>query len=349
MFGDQQNNDKEQVSANKELDDIQLYELYIMGIRHDLLGQITNIAPAISNLSEFYRVKLKLTSDNTSYKAIRKLTQLDLHVHLVDVIEKSRTHFQSTSDAASFAHSLLSAFEQYKSSVTTCLTTIGVHFIKTNHEELIKIHNDKMQRTLQLLQLTELYVHMIVGASPELPIDSEHALVLSNNWGNLKDQLTFTANLALSNTRQRISKSFCILDLNVTFSPGDTSDLTNFQVDTLKLLIIVHNMCSNLRHALSSDVPKIQPKLHLELNKLTSTIALTISDNGKGIDSIDSIAEYGYTTDKNEGTGLGIYLIDTLVSNMGGTYTVTSTLYDGVNPDHGSTFQFHIPIVFREN
>ena len=66
---------------------------------------------------------------------------------------------------------------------------------------------------------------------------------------------------------------------------------------------------------------------------------LKISDNGSGIDKgkIDSIFDPFYTTKEN-GTGLGLYIVSTEIANNNGTISVESEI------DKGTAFEIVLPI-----
>jgi len=71
-------------------------------------------------------------------------------------------------------------------------------------------------------------------------------------------------------------------------------------------------------------------------------LALRVTDNGPGIppDTLARVFEPFFTTKQGTGTGLGLWVSDTIVSKHGGTIEVF-TRTEG--PDHGTTFEIILP------
>jgi len=70
------------------------------------------------------------------------------------------------------------------------------------------------------------------------------------------------------------------------------------------------------------------------------SLCVGIADNGCGIEKteLDNIFDPFYSTKEN-GTGLGLYIISTEISNNGGKITVES------NPGEGTAFEIILPIM----
>lgn len=96
---------------------------------------------------------------------------------------------------------------------------------------------------------------------------------------------------------------------------------------------IVQNLVINAVQACNWGLGKVTVRLtqvsHSEhLNR--PAVRLTVIDNGVGMDSntIERVREYGYTTKEN-GSGLGLYTVDLLVSRRRGRVVVDSQLGKG--------------------
>jgi signal transduction histidine kinase len=110
----------------------------------------------------------------------------------------------------------------------------------------------------------------------------------------------------------------------------------------LYLESILKNLVSNaLKYRASERAPTIQVHSHRQ----GQTVVLTVADNGRGIDlSRDRerlFQPFTRLTTEGEGVGLGLYMIQALVQQRGGSLDVSSTL--GV----GTTFAVSLPDVMQ--
>ncbi|MFA5635257.1 MAG: transporter substrate-binding domain-containing protein [Anaerovoracaceae bacterium] len=122
------------------------------------------------------------------------------------------------------------------------------------------------------------------------------------------------------------------------------SSFTNIPDDDIPingevLRMVVQNLIRNGLDSfqrLSKDNKKISVDVKVRNNKLN----LRISDNGAGIDKeiIDNIFDPFYSTKEN-GTGLGLYIVNTEVENNNGTITVSSV------KEKGTLFDVTLPIL----
>lgn len=123
--------------------------------------------------------------------------------------------------------------------------------------------------------------------------------------------------------------------------------------DPTQIHQILMNLCTNAHHAME-DTGGI---LEVELKKVFigkdsqldieagEYVELVVSDTGSGIgpDVIDKIFDPYFTTKAiGKGTGMGLAVIQGIVSGYGGTITVEST------PGTGSRFHVYLPVIVQE-
>ncbi len=88
---------------------------------------------------------------------------------------------------------------------------------------------------------------------------------------------------------------------------------------------VIYNILENAAHHSDAD------KVSITLKKSDQEIICTIEDDGKGIpdDEKEKIFDKGFTTDKNRGTGLGMFLAKTLLEIYGATIEVKNSELGG--------------------
>ncbi len=118
----------------------------------------------------------------------------------------------------------------------------------------------------------------------------------------------------------------------------DTPDLFIVNTDTRRLKVILNNLLSNaLRYF---DVEKEQSYLKIKGNYKQGNICLTFEDNGIGIqkEHLDKVFNMFYrATNKNTGSGLGLYIVKDAIDKLDGTIKIDSIFGEG------TTIQVLIP------
>jgi len=118
-----------------------------------------------------------------------------------------------------------------------------------------------------------------------------------------------------------------------------TADFEQVQtIRTVKpyLESILYNLISN---AIKYRVPDRTPVIHIKTEKLENEICLTVSDNGLGID-MNAFRDKLFTLYSRfhihlEGKGLGLYLVKTQITALGGRIEIESEV------NIGSTFRVY--------
>lgn len=111
-----------------------------------------------------------------------------------------------------------------------------------------------------------------------------------------------------------------------------------FYSDDAKIRVILNNLFSNSVQFQKGDQADNQISLFIEVDESSATITLT--DNGIGIEEKhhpDIFNLFTRATQKNVGTGLGLYMVKEAVEQMGGKVNLTSVFGEG------ATFEVLLP------
>jgi signal transduction histidine kinase len=114
----------------------------------------------------------------------------------------------------------------------------------------------------------------------------------------------------------------------------------------LKLLVDPEEMGMVLRNLFENAVlySPGSPEISVRLNRAGSSVRLTIQDKGRGLDKseLKNVFEMFYrvhpTGENVRGTGLGLYIVDTIISSYGGKVSVES-----IGLGQGCTFIITLP------
>ncbi|MFN3997635.1 ATP-binding protein [Algoriphagus sp.] len=96
-----------------------------------------------------------------------------------------------------------------------------------------------------------------------------------------------------------------------------------------ELRTIIYNLVVN---AIKFKSPDRSPEISIKITKKGALMIISVKDNGIGIDPSklkDIFSKYYRIEDTLEGSGIGLYLVKTLVSNAGGKVEVESKLGKG--------------------
>jgi signal transduction histidine kinase len=121
--------------------------------------------------------------------------------------------------------------------------------------------------------------------------------------------------------------------LTVDFAAAPTARFPRLYLES-----ILKNLVSN---ALKYRAPERAPAIQVRSHRQGPAVVLTVSDNGRGIDlSRDRgrlFQPFTRLTAEGEGVGLGLYMIQALLQQRGGSLDVSST------PGVGTTFAVVLP------
>ena len=109
--------------------------------------------------------------------------------------------------------------------------------------------------------------------------------------------------------------------------------------DRLRLEQVIINL---LRNALDAIKDTKDPRIDIGLS-VDHSVHLTVSDNGLGLDNLESLFEPFYTTKKpGEGVGLGLAISSGIVTDLGGRLIASN------GDEGGAVFEVQLPILGAE-
>jgi len=112
------------------------------------------------------------------------------------------------------------------------------------------------------------------------------------------------------------------------------------KTDRMRLSVILNNLINNAIKY--HDKSKDQAKVFLDVKKINGTMEISVKDNGVGIKQEDQkkIFEMFYRgSSRSNGSGLGLYIAQEMVSKLNGTIEVTSEF------GKGTEFSISIPVM----
>jgi signal transduction histidine kinase len=115
------------------------------------------------------------------------------------------------------------------------------------------------------------------------------------------------------------------IDSNVLFKEKFDPDHQIFSSDRKRLLVILNNLLSNAYKFRNERKPKCY--INVDCHRDQKHLVLRVTDNGIGIESkhLPNVFEIFYrATDRNPGSGLGLYIAKETVSKLGGTIHIES-------------------------
>ena len=119
---------------------------------------------------------------------------------------------------------------------------------------------------------------------------------------------------------------------------------SHFYSDHFRLSLILNNLISNAIKY--SDPAKEVSIIHITITQEPEKVSLTFKDNGIGIDSdyIQKVFNMFFrATSKNEGAGLGLYIVKEAVEKLMGTISLESQL------GKGTIFKIELPNLIHEH
>ena len=117
------------------------------------------------------------------------------------------------------------------------------------------------------------------------------------------------------------------------------SKLKVFQIkySRRKLRSIVYNLVNN---GIKFQIPDVVPEILITTKKEGKFVVIAVKDNGIGIDEVkqkEVFSKYSRVENAVEGSGIGLYLVNEIVTNSGGKILLKSQL------GKGSEFKVYLP------
>jgi signal transduction histidine kinase len=162
----------------------------------------------------------------------------------------------------------------------------------------------------------------------------------------IKDIIELTKNARVKPKRQKIDfrklvdETFEYLQYSTNAEPPkaklNLSQKKDFYSDNNRMKVIFNNIISNSLKYSNSDKAKIDINIEVE----NGHAKIDISDNGTGIEKQyqnDVFKMFFRATDKNAGSGLGLYIVKETVTKLKGNIVLKS------DPSIGTTLKMKLP------
>ncbi len=159
-----------------------------------------------------------------------------------------------------------------------------------------------------------------------------------------KQKKIFSLKYSIKQTSKLLSSLFKNSGIEVIKNIEDVT-IKNYERDLMQVLL---NLLNNAKDALM-DCENYKRYIFIDIYKKDNNVIIEIKDNANGIDDqvIKRVFEPYYTTkDKNQGTGIGLYMSQEIISrHMKGTLTVENTTYDYNGMSYtGAFFSITLPL-----
>lgn len=170
---------------------------------------------------------------------------------------------------------------------------------------------------------------------------------LMHKYNAIKNRKNISTNLNPSSISSVINavyeqKKYILKDSQIKLikyiEPETEKFLSLFNPDTLER--ILSNIINNAKNAI--DVTnRTDGSIYLALEKQGKNMAITISDNGSGMpeEVLAKIGKEEFSTDKENGHGIGLYSAIKTIASWNGTYSIDT------NPNKGTQFTIYLPII----
>ena len=193
--------------------------------------------------------------------------------------------------------------------------------------QLKKISTDKSKTFLLLFKILESSVKKMEAIIMELT----DAGKLKDKYKVEEERLDFEniledVRLTLAGT---IMESGAVISSNINVS--------EISYSRRKLRSVVYNLVNN---AIKFHLPGKVPEILISTNKENKYVVITVKDNGIGIDKTkhkEVFSKYSRVGNTVEGSGIGLYLVNEIVTNSGGKILLDSQL------GKGSEFKVYLP------
>ena len=271
-------------------------------------------------------------------------------------------------DAQALAEALVAQSEamqelREEQAMMRSLATLGTVLVSFSHE-MGQLQSTMGSRSEELMGILESYI----GPNDHDPDRSPfHPYVILEDWADddkkVKQWFSFALTSVKANKRRRewiklvkhmeqVKLTWLgfleprMISVQIGYEDGFDPEILAFPID---LESIFNNLLLNSVEAFTSS--KHSGKRHININLVDqdfSTVKIVYKDNGPGVDPsikpIRKIFDYNVTTKKDEknklvGTGLGMWILDTVVREYGG-----SAKAFGPSKDYGFKMEIYLPV-----
>jgi len=193
--------------------------------------------------------------------------------------------------------------------------------------QLKKVSTDKSKAFLMLFRILESSIKKMQAIIMEL-----------TDAGKLKDKYKVEEELLdFENILEdvRLTLAGTIMESGAEISVN--MNVSRILYSRRKLRSIVYNLVNN---AIKFHTPDKTPEILITTKKENNYVVITIKDNGIGIDKTkhkEIFSKYSRVGNTVEGSGIGLYLVNEIVTNSGGKILLKSSL------GKGSEFRVYLP------
>ena len=163
-----------------------------------------------------------------------------------------------------------------------------------------------------------------------------------------KERSTFTLKSSIEKTMNLLNAAFKTHDIEVIQEFEDI-EITSFENELTQAIL---NVIKNTKDILVTLIEDERRLLFIDTYENEGYAVIEIKDNGGGIpiDIIDKVFEPYFTTKhKSQGTGIGLYMTDTIITkHLGGEISVQNSEYEYEGVAYrGAKFMIRLPIQKR--
>jgi signal transduction histidine kinase len=136
-----------------------------------------------------------------------------------------------------------------------------------------------------------------------------------------------------------------VKERNIEFKRDFDSDIGDFEVDAGYIQAAVINIIENAMEACAADRSKKDHRIVLGARQAHENIVIEVADNGIGMDleTKEKIFTPFFSSKGKKGTGLGLFISNTIIEQHGGKIIVKSA------PGKGTIFNIIIPKMSPES
>ena len=300
---------RERVNAILAIE-IMVFSIIVALLFYSLNRQAQSQTVALKKESEELRALNLLLKDEIS---IRKKVEENL-----EVVEQSLIQSQKLAVLGEMSAAVSHELNQPLAAMKTYLAAAKLLFDRRRTQEALS----SLQRIDDLIERMSVITKQL----------KSHARKVSDSLVqiDLREVVTNSITIMELNLKQNI----ITIDLNL----GKTEVLV--LGDPIRLEQVLINLIRN-----SLDAVKEESKPMIEISLLIQGNAiLRISDNGNGIEDLDSLFEPFYTTkDAGDGLGLGLSISSSIITDYGGRLTARN------NETKGAIFEIELPLLRDDN
>jgi signal transduction histidine kinase len=277
------------------------------------------------------------------FMAIISITTLILHATVIErqKIQQKLLEFNENLEAAVITRTKeLNEEINERKKVEKQMKEYNESLVKTNHELdnfVYRVSHDLRAPIASILGLVGL-----TKLEESLPMVRNQIDMIGNSAEKLdafiRDILDLSRNSRLEPAKEEICFKEMIEEIfnNLQYS-GDNPNIVKiieiqqdepFFSDSMRLKVIFNNLISNAIRYSSKENPKIEITVKVKEN----TAEIIVADNGIGIEEehLPNVFKMFYrATEKNTGSGLGLYIVKESIDKLKGTITINSKENEG--------------------